>query len=484
MVEKWEVKILMVDRLTDAKIPKIMRPLSIIYLYALYQLSWLGTTRMKVLNPLPKSKQSSVGVQVGQQFTAMCNLSRVKSESGSFNVEWERTIDGYTLERVLHHIITPNEEVFQYLTEKLKARVHGSYLNASISVLKIKPALLEDSGKYFCSINGVKSLTITLFVCKPFKDMFMDYKPKEVEGAKVSINCAAKEGYPEPDVHWIAAGNDISQNAITMMKKLPNKTYQVKSSVVVSAQKGVRYVCSIWNKYIENLLVDWVLPLPGIKVSIPYKEVTGIAGNSVELICEVFIPERDHVSIAELGLYWFNKDSNSKEHLVYSFVNEEENLIGQHPRYENRAFLYWEDFLRGSPDLKIKNVSIADMGEYICRVKDKETIIGEDILELRVAAPYSDPVMTYRRNNTTSFQDVFLICHTKGGFPLGSVTWLSSNGKDLTSRSKTVMNLSNGYFSFKSGLHVSVTEGTRFTCVISNPWLADNVSSTVTFIGD
>ncbi|XP_078281554.1 CD276 antigen-like [Rhinoraja longicauda] len=463
-----------------------MRPLPVFHLYVLYHLSWLRSTKMNVVYPLPKSKhQSVVGVQKGQPFTASCNLNKIRSESGSFDVEWERTTDGYTLERILHHSYSPNEQLVQFLTENVKARVRESYLNSSFSILKINPTLLEDSGKYFCSINGVKSLIITLFVCIPFKDMFLDYEPKNVkEGTKVSITCTAKEGYPEPYIRWIASGNDISQKAITVMEKLPNKTFDVKSSVVVSVQKGERYVCSIWNKYIENLLIDWVLPLPSVKVLTPYKDIIGIAGNSVELICNVSVPDKEQISMADLGFYWFNKDPNSREHLVYSFVNEEEKLIGQHPRYVNRVFLYWEDFLQGSPDLKIKNISIEDMGEYICRVKDNGKLIGEDLLELRVAAPYSDPVITYKVNKTTNFQDIFLLCHSHGGFPLGSIRWLSSNGSDITSRAKTVMNLANGYFNFNSGIHISIEEGTRYTCVISNPWLADNVSSTVTFVDD
>eukprot|EP00061_Rhincodon_typus_P007530 g29304.t1 len=216
------------------------------------------------------------------------------------------------------------------------------------------------------------------------------------------------------------------------MEKLPDKTLDIKSSLVVSAKKGVKYICSIWNKYIENLLVDWVLPLPSVTVSTPYKNVVGLSGSSVELICDVSIPESDPITIADLGFYWLNKDSNSKEHLVYAFINKEENLTGQDPRFVDRAFLYWEDFLNGSPDLKIKDVTIEDMGEYICRVKRNEKIIDEDLLELRVAAPYSEPIITYGQHSA-NFRNVFLICKTEGGFPLGNISWLADNGKDITS---------------------------------------------------
>uniref|UniRef100_UPI00398F6BBF butyrophilin-like protein 2 n=1 Tax=Pristiophorus japonicus TaxID=55135 RepID=UPI00398F6BBF len=481
----WEIKIQVVDRIIEASTTnRIMRLLPIFYLYALYLLPQLKSKNVEKLIDMTMIRYKSVvGVQEGHQFTALCNVSKVTSESGTFDIEWERTTDGYTLERVLHHSFSPNEEVVQYLTERVKARVRNSYLNATVSILNINPAILEDSGKYFCSVNGVKSLAITLFVCIPFKDIFIDYEPKEVvEGTEVSINCAAKKGYPEPYVQWIAGGNDISQKAVTIVEKLSNDTFDVKSSLVVSVKRGVKYACSIWNKYIENLLVDWVLPLPSATVYTPYKDIIGMVGNNVELICDVSIPENDPVTIAELGFYWVNKDPNSKEHLVYSFINEEENLVDQDPRYVNRAFLYWEDFLHGSPDLKIQNVSIEDMGEYICRVKNKETLIGEDLLELRVAAPYSDPVITYGKHNTNNFRNVFLICQTEGGFPLGNIRWLASNGKDLTSRSTTVIKVVNGSFKFRSGLHVSVAEGTRFSCDISNPWLSDKPSSTITFI--
>ncbi|GCB65446.1 hypothetical protein scyTo_0009958 [Scyliorhinus torazame] len=481
-----EGKVQVADRIIKAiTIDRIMRLLPIIYLHALYLLLHFQSRKMEKLRDLIMIRHESiVGVEEGHQFTASCRFSDIISKSGSFDIEWERTKEGHTLERLLHHSISPNEETVQYLSEKVKTRVHGSYLNASFSNLNLNPTLLEDSGKYFCYVNGLKSLTITLFVCIPFKDIFVDYEPKEVvEGTKVSIYCAAKEGFPEPLVQWIAAGEDITKEAITVTEILPGKIFDVKSSVVVTVKKGVKYICSIWNKHIENLLVDWVLPLPGVTVSTPYKNIVGIAGSSVELICDVSIPESDPVTIAELGFYWVNMDPNSKEHLIYSFVNEEENLDGQDLRYENRAFLYWEDFLEGSPDLKIKDVSIEDMGVYICRVTKREKLIGEDLLELRVAAPYSNPVITYGQH-ATNFRNVFLICQTKGGFPLGNISWLADNGNDITARSKTNAKLSDGYFDFRSGLHVSVAEGTRFTCVISNPWLPDKSSSTVTFISE
>ncbi|XP_072442342.1 butyrophilin-like protein 2 [Chiloscyllium punctatum] len=457
-----------------------MRLLLIFYLLLQFQ-----NTRMETLKDLIIVRHESVvGVKEGHRFTAFCRLSNIVSESGTFDIEWERTTNGHTLERVLHHSLTPNEEVVQYLSEKVKTRVRESYLNASFSILRLNPTLLEDSGKYFCSVNGLKSLTITLVVCVPFKDIFVDYEPKEVvEGSRVSINCAAKKGFPEPLVQWIAADDDITKEAITVMEKLPDKTFGIKSSLVVNVKKGVKYICSIWNKYIENLLVDWVLPLPGVTVATPYKNMVGLAGSSVELICDVSIPENDPVTIANLGFYWVKKNSNSKEHLVYAFINEEEDLASQDPRFVDRAFLYWEDFLNGSPDLKIKDVTIEDMGEYICRVKRNDKIIDEDLLELRVAAPYSEPIITYGQHSS-NFRNVFLICTTKGGFPLGNISWLADNGKDITSRAKTVIKLSDRYFDFRSGLHVSVAEGTRFTCAISNPWLPDKSSSTVTFINE
>uniref|UniRef100_A0A4W3GWH5 Ig-like domain-containing protein n=1 Tax=Callorhinchus milii TaxID=7868 RepID=A0A4W3GWH5_CALMI len=249
-------------------------------------------------------------------------------------------------------------------------RLHGSFLNSTVSILNIDSTAIEDTGKYICYVNGIKRRAFTFFVCVPFSKIVMGFEPeKPVEGDHIQITCQAGTGFPKPLVQWLAAGNDITHKANIMMGNSIDHKILVRTSVMVKAKRGVRYTCSIWNKYIENLLVDWVVPVPGITVQTPIKDILGIRGKSVLLICDIDIPSNDPVTIAELGFYWVNRDLNMTERLAYSFVNEKQHLEEQDPMFAGRASLSWENFLRGSADLKLANVSIDDMGDYICRVK-------------------------------------------------------------------------------------------------------------------
>eukprot|EP00062_Callorhinchus_milii_P016551 gi/632968132/ref/XP_007900360.1/ PREDICTED: uncharacterized protein LOC103184258 [Callorhinchus milii] len=425
-----------------------------------------------------------MGILEGSKLQAACDFSQVKSATGVFEIEWERSFGNEGMERVLHHSISPNEETVQYLSERIKPRLHGSFLNSTVSILNIDSTAIEDTGKYICYVNGIKRRAFTFFVCVPFSKIVMGFEPeKPVEGDHIQITCQAGTGFPKPLVQWLAAGNDITHKANIMMGNSIDHKILVRTSVMVKAKRGVRYTCSIWNKYIENLLVDWVVPVPGITVQTPIKDILGIRGKSVLLICDIDIPSNDPVTIAELGFYWVNRDLNMTERLAYSFVNEKQHLEEQDPMFAGRASLSWENFLRGSADLKLANVSIDDMGDYICRVKKGNELMGEAFLELRVASPYSKPTIKYSTDpEVQEHSNVLLTCYTEGGFPLGSIRWLSNNDKDVTSHSRTSIKLTNGHFDISSDLTVSVSQGTHFTCTISNPWLEVQPSSTLFFV--
>uniref|UniRef100_H3BI58 Ig-like domain-containing protein n=2 Tax=Latimeria chalumnae TaxID=7897 RepID=H3BI58_LATCH len=305
------------------------------------------------------------------------------------------------------------------------------------------------------------------------------------EGKKIRVLCRAFGGFPEPYVQWLVAGKDVSKKAVTTFEKNPEGTYKMISILEVTALQGVKYICSIWNEYIEKFLVDWVIPLPGLKVQTPMKTITGFLGSTVELKCDITLPGTDFTLMEHISVFWVKVEPSGEKKLVYSMTNGEETLFNQSKLFFNRTKFFRRDFLsEGKAYLKLSNVILEDIGSYVCQVINKtKNMSGKDLLKLRVVSPYTQPVVTYGDQELKDNGKAYLFCETKNGFPLGHIKWMKNNKRDISEQAETNITMtSNGLYDFISKLETVLKANERFTCVITNPWLQDSKSGSMVFI--
>ncbi|XP_072471203.1 ICOS ligand-like isoform X2 [Notamacropus eugenii] len=203
------------------------------------------------------------------------------------------------------------------------------------------------------------------------------------------------------------------------------------------------------------------------------EEVHGMVGGDVDLNC--VSPGKKHFDLNKTLVYWQTK--NKPIVLLNAYMPGEDTSKYVHLKYQNRTSLSLEKMERGDFSLHLSNISIEDELEFACIVMNKSNteFFFSSIVNLRVAANYSVPIVEDKTNNT----EVTFICTSHNGFPKPKVYWVNKTDNSLLNQSlqnDTFTTNEKGLFSVSSVLTITWIPNISIECCIENVNLQQNLT--------
>ncbi|XP_020851647.1 ICOS ligand-like isoform X3 [Phascolarctos cinereus] len=207
------------------------------------------------------------------------------------------------------------------------------------------------------------------------------------------------------------------------------------------------------------------------------EEVHGMVGGNVDLSC--ISPERKHFDLNKTLVYWQTKNNV----LLNSYIPGEDTSKYIHLKYQNRTSLTLEKMEKGDFSLHLSNITIEDELEFACIVVNKSNteFFFTSIVNLRVAANYSVPIVDDKTNNT----EVIFTCTSHNGFPKPKVYWVNKTDNSLLNQSlqnDTFTTNEKGLFSVSSVLKITWTPNISIECCIENVNLQQNLTVQSSFL--
>ncbi|XP_044837291.1 butyrophilin subfamily 1 member A1-like [Mauremys mutica] len=204
----------------------------------------------------------------------------------------------------------------------------------------------------------------------------------------------------------------------------------------------------------------------------PSDPVTAILGQETVLPCHL----SPSMSAANMEVRWFRSEFESFVHL---YRDGKDWFDGQRPEYQGRTELLKAGLTDGIVPLRILDIRRADEGLYLCYVQDG-TFYGETVLELRVAALGSAPLISVEGHQDGGIR---VVCQSAGWYPEPEVLWKDRSGRHLPSLSETTSQRDNGLFETETALIVIEHSNQNLSCCIRNTVLNQEKESAV-YIAD
>uniref|UniRef100_H2ZUZ9 Ig-like domain-containing protein n=1 Tax=Latimeria chalumnae TaxID=7897 RepID=H2ZUZ9_LATCH len=233
----------------------------------------------------------------------------------------------------------------------------------------------------------------------------------------------------------------------------------IKSTSYVCLKLLSFSICYIW-------LYSIVIHLFAVKfkVSCPDQTLKARLGEDITLQCHLEPP----TDATDMVIKWTKPESNE---VVYLYGNTK-NEHSQNRTYIERTELLKEDLAKGIISLILKNVRLADMGNFTCEV-EKELWYEDSKLEVTVGGKlaYSEPHFELDGYEFSGrfYYGIRLLCKSEGWYPQPEIHWTNENGENLISLSKPkiVKNL-DGVFAVETDIKVMKGSGNTFTCDLNN----------------
>ncbi|KAI4905818.1 hypothetical protein NFI96_017012, partial [Prochilodus magdalenae] len=148
---------------------------------------------------------------------------------------------------------------------------------------------------------------------------------------------------------------------------------------------------------------------------------------------------------------------------VLSYKNRKIQEDPTDPRYRGRVSLSGA-LEKGDVSLKLENLTLADKGDYVCRVEKTEEWYDDATVSLQVKISGSPPVLSVA---DAGEGQVNVSCHSHGWLPEPSLSWTDGEGRDLKhlSKSKFIKD-SEGLVKVSSWLLVSSSESEWLSCSV------------------
>ncbi|KAK3523366.1 hypothetical protein QTP86_029846, partial [Hemibagrus guttatus] len=129
-------------------------------------------------------------------------------------------------------------------------------------------------------------------------------------------------------------------------------------------------------------------------------------------------------------------------------------------QYQGRVFLLG-DLEKGDISLKLKNLTLADRGDYMCHVS-RDNWYDKATVSLSVRAMGSTPLISIKE---AGGGQVNISCKSHGWFPVPSIIWTDKDGRHLKHLSTDKFtNNSEGCVDVSSWLIVSPSESEWISC--------------------
>ncbi|XP_048834965.1 CD276 antigen homolog isoform X2 [Brienomyrus brachyistius] len=201
-------------------------------------------------------------------------------------------------------------------------------------------------------------------------------------------------------------------------------------------------------------------------------------GENVMLTCSTSATYKEQ----DLRVFWQRENSQgtSPADVLMIFKMGEINDKFQKESYRGRVIVFPYELPRGNFSLLLTSVQIKDAGLYETIVifnNDKKKQYCR--IQLNVGAPFSKPQVTMQGCKESSWPSE-IRCETWGGFPKPVIHWIVGNQTINSDQVKINSSTTNGSISVTSTLHLRTQEEIPVNCIVENPVLLTNESTTET----
>uniref|UniRef100_A0A8C4XDV2 CD276 antigen homolog n=1 Tax=Erpetoichthys calabaricus TaxID=27687 RepID=A0A8C4XDV2_ERPCA len=313
---------------------------------------------------------------------------------------------------------------------------------------KYLTAIIGETVQILCSLNTTESL----------------------KTENISVEWATSEGLI---IHSFVKGVDNLSNQAPQFEgrtqlfrhELSRGNFSLRLSNVSVADEG-EFVCSYYDGVPTNgsrVLHHQYLHVESDNC------LTAIIGETVQIPCTLNTEES--LKTENISVEW----ATSEGLIIHSFVKGVDNLSNQAPQFEGRPQLFRHELSRGNFSLRLSNVSVTDVGKFVCSYYDEVSTTGSRVLSmqcLQVADHYSDPVC--EPTSPAKFT-----CTSTGGFPKPKVHWSVNKEllKDSSQVDTTLSTDSRGRYSVTSILTMNVTGKISVSFTIENKSLRETRTS-------
>ncbi|XP_060678211.1 CD276 antigen-like [Hemiscyllium ocellatum] len=199
-------------------------------------------------------------------------------------------------------------------------------------------------------------------------------------------------------------------------------------------------------------------------------------GRDVTIPC-TFQPDREF-PLRYLVLTW---QLSVSAQVIHSYYYQQEQLTQQDPVYHNRTQLFVQELAQGNASLRLRAVRLMDQAEYLCSVS---TMLqrSSHTVSLRVAAPYSEPKVTFDMGNCSG--PGLVNVSSSGGYPKPEVGWIAAGCNNVTEESRTVFWTGRGgLYSMVSSIPIPLGPASNYTFILENPLLGQHMVRPLAIVG-
>ncbi|XP_072409569.1 CD276 antigen-like [Chiloscyllium punctatum] len=199
-------------------------------------------------------------------------------------------------------------------------------------------------------------------------------------------------------------------------------------------------------------------------------------GHDVTIPC-TFQPDHDS-PLRYLVVTW---QLTASARVIHSYYYQTEQLAQQDPMYDNRTQLFVQELAQGNASLLLRAVRLEDQADYLCSVS---TMLhrSSHTVSLRVAAPYSEPKVTFDLGNCSG--PGLVNVSSSGGYPKPEVGWIAAGWNNVTEESRTAFWTGRrGLYSIISSIPIHLGPTSNYTFILENSLLGQHMVRTLAIVG-